>query len=72
VRSGITGWAQVNGLNAISWEDKFALDVWYVEHRSFWLDIRILWLTVEKVLVLYGISALGDATMPIFKGNNER
>ena len=69
VRPGITGWAQVNGRNAISWEDKFALDVWYVDHRSLWLDMRILWLTVRKVLVRDGISAAGEATMPRFEGD---
>lgn len=69
VRPGITGWAQVNGRNAISWEQKFALDVWYVDHRSLWLDIKILWLTVKKVLVRDGISAEGDATMPKFTGS---
>lgn len=68
VRPGITGWAQVNGRNALSWEDKFKLDVWYVDHRSLWLDIKILWLTVRKVLVREGISAPGDTTMPAFKG----
>ena len=71
VRPGITGWAQVNGRNAISWEDKFKLDVWYVDHRSLWLDVRILWLTVRKVLVRDGISAEGEATMSGFKGNHE-
>ncbi|WP_026436720.1 sugar transferase [Acidovorax sp. JHL-9] len=70
VRPGITGWAQVNGRNAISWDDKFRLDVWYVDHRSLWLDIKILWLTVKKVLVREGISAAGEATMPVFKGSN--
>ena len=69
VRPGITGWAQVNGRNAISWSDKFALDVWYVDHRSLWLDMRILWLTVRKVLVRDGISAAGEATMPRFEGD---
>jgi len=69
VRPGITGWAQVNGRNAISWADKFALDVWYVNHRSLWLDVRILWLTVRKVLVRDGISAAGEATMPKFTGS---
>lgn len=69
VRPGITGWAQVNGRNAISWTDKFALDVWYVDHRSLWLDMRILWLTVRKVLVRDGISAAGEATMPRFEGD---
>lgn len=68
VRPGITGWAQVNGRNALSWEDKFKLDVWYVDHRSLWLDIRILWLTVKKVLIRDGISAAGEATMPKFTG----
>lgn len=70
VPPGITGWAQVNGRNAISWEDKFQLDVWYVDHRSLWLDIKILWLTVRKVLVRDGISAEGEATMPRFAGSN--
>jgi lipopolysaccharide/colanic/teichoic acid biosynthesis glycosyltransferase len=68
VRPGITGWAQVNGRNAISWADKFALDIWYVDHRSLWLDVRILWLTVRKVLIRDGISAAGDETMPKFTG----
>ncbi len=70
VRPGITGWAQVNGRNAISWADKFALDVWYADHRSLWLDVRILWLTVHKVLVRDGISASGEATMQAFTGSN--
>ncbi|MEY4316927.1 MAG: hypothetical protein RI902_735 [Pseudomonadota bacterium] len=70
VRPGITGWAQINGRNAISWEDKFALDVWYVNNRSLWLDIKILWQTVLKVLVRDGISAAGEATMPKFTGTN--
>ncbi len=69
VRPGITGWAQVNGRNAISWEDKFDLDVWYVVHRSLWLDLRIVWLTVRKLLVRDGISAAGEATMPRFMGS---
>ncbi|WP_294765072.1 sugar transferase [uncultured Rhodoferax sp.] len=69
VRPGITGWAQVNGRNAVSWDERFALDVWYVEHCSLWLDLRILWLTVRKVLVREGISAQGEATMPRFTGN---
>lgn len=69
VRPGITGWAQVNGRNAISWADKFALDVWYVDHRSLWLDVCILWMTVRKVLVRDGISAAGEATMPRFEGD---
>ncbi|MCL2523728.1 MAG: sugar transferase [Betaproteobacteria bacterium] len=70
VRPGITGWAQVNGRNALSWEEKFALDVWYVDNRSLWLDIRILWLTIKKVLARDGISAAGEATMPKFTGSN--
>ena len=69
VRPGITGWAQVNGRNAISWEDKFKLDVWYVDHRSLRLDLRILCLTVKKVLMRDGISAAGEATMPMFSGS---
>ena len=69
VRPGITGWAQVNGRNAIGWEDKFTLDVWYVDHRSLWLDFKILWLTVKKVLVREGISADGEATMGRFTGS---
>ena len=69
VRPGITGWAQVNGRNAISWEDKFKLDVWYVDNRSLWLDIKILWLTVKKVWRRDGISAAGEATMPKFTGD---
>ncbi len=71
VRPGITGWAQINGRNAISWVDKFALDVWYVDHRSLWLDVRILWLTVKKVICREGITAEGDATMPRFKGTKQ-
>ena len=71
VRPGITGWAQINGRNAISWADKFALDVWYVDHRSLWLDVRILWRTVRKVLVRDGISAAGEATMPKFTGSKK-
>lgn len=69
VRPGITGWAQVNGRNAVSWEDRFKLDVWYVDHRSIWLDLYILWLTVRKVIAREGISAQGEATMARFKGN---
>ncbi len=69
VRPGITGWAQVNGRNALSWDEKFALDVWYVENQSLWLDIKILWLTVKKVVVREGISAAGEATMHKFEGN---
>jgi len=67
-RPGITGWAQVNGRNAISWEEKFALDVWYVDNQSLWLDIKILWMTLRKVIARDGISAQGEATMPKFTG----
>lgn len=69
VRPGITGWAQVNGRNALSWEEKFKLDVWYVDNRSMRLDIKILWLTVRKVLARDGISAAGEATMTRFSGS---
>lgn len=68
VRPGVTGWAQINGRNALAWADKFRLDVWYVDNRSFMLDLRILWLTVRKVLVRDGISAAGEATMVPFTG----
>jgi lipopolysaccharide/colanic/teichoic acid biosynthesis glycosyltransferase len=68
VRPGITGWAQVNGRNALSWEDKFKLDVWYVDNRTGWLDVKILWLTVRKVLMSEGINAAGEATMSKFTG----
>lgn len=70
VRPGVTGWAQVNGRNALSWSDKFRLDVWYVDHQSFWLDLKILFLTVKKVLVREGISAEGEVTMPRFTGTS--
>jgi lipopolysaccharide/colanic/teichoic acid biosynthesis glycosyltransferase len=70
VRPGITGWAQVNGRNAISWEQKFKLDVWYVDNQSFLLDIKILLLTVKKVFVREGISADGHVTIEPFKGSN--
>jgi lipopolysaccharide/colanic/teichoic acid biosynthesis glycosyltransferase len=69
VRPGITGWAQVNGRNAISWQEKFKFDVWYVDHRSIWLDIKILFMTVWKVFNRHGISADGEATMSKFQGN---
>lgn len=68
VRPGITGWAQVNGRNAISWEDKFKLDVWYIDNQSFWLDLKILWMTFNKVFKREGISQEGQATMSEFKG----
>lgn len=70
VRPGITGWAQVNGRNAISWEQKFEYDVWYVENQSFWLDFKILLLTVKKVFIKDGISADGEVTMSKFQGSN--
>tara|TARA_B100001059_G_scaffold57050_1_gene52240 strand:- start:118094 stop:118690 length:597 start_codon:yes stop_codon:yes gene_type:complete len=72
VRPGITGWAQVNGRNAISWEEKLKLDVWYVDNRSLWLDIKILFLTVKKVFVREGISAAGEATMSKFTGSKPK
>lgn len=71
VRPGITGWAQVNGRNAISWEEKFELDVWYVEHQSFGLDLKILWLTAARVLARKDVSAAGHATMPEFMGSEK-
>ena len=70
VKPGITGWAQVNGRNAITWEEKFALDVWYVDNRSFWLDLKILTMTAWKVLRREGISARGEATMLEFVGTD--
>lgn len=69
VRPGITGWAQVNGRNAITWEEKFKLDVWYVNNHSFWLDVKILFLTVKRVFHRHGITADGEVTMPPFMGN---
>jgi len=71
VRPGVSGWAQVNGRNAISWEEKFKLDVWYVDNRSFWLDIKVICLTLKKVIVRDGISADGESTMSKFTGTNE-
>jgi len=71
VRPGITGWAQVNGRNALCWEEKFKLDVWYVDNRSFWLDLKILLLTIKKVFFRDGITAKGQATVEYFKGNEE-
>jgi len=68
VRPGITGWAQVKGRNRLSWEEKFELDVWYVDNGSFWLDLRIIWFTIVKVLTREGISHPGKSTMPKFKG----
>jgi lipopolysaccharide/colanic/teichoic acid biosynthesis glycosyltransferase len=72
VRPGITGWAQINGRNALSWEEKFRLDVWYVDHPSLWLDVRILLRTLRSVFRREGISAAGEATMPEFLGSPSR
>lgn len=69
VRPGITGWAQVNGRNAITWEDRFELDVWYIENQSLVLDLKILWLTIWSVIRRQGISAPGQATVDLFRGN---
>ncbi len=71
VRPGVTGWAQISGRNSLSWEEKFALDVWYIDNRSLWLDLKILALTFKKVLVREGISAQGTATMPKFQGSTQ-
>lgn len=71
VKPGITGWAQINGRNALTWNEKFALDVWYVDNWSVWLDLKILWLTLIKVINREGISAEGYATMPEFKGGED-
>ena len=71
VRPGVTGWAQINGRNAISWEEKFKLDVWYVENHSFWLDLKVIYLTLKKVIVREGISADGHVTMPPFTGQEK-
>ena len=72
LRPGVTGWAQINGRNAIDWPAKFDLDVWYVENQNVLLDIKILFLTVQKVWKRDGISAAGDATMPVFDGNDKK
>ncbi|WP_342650964.1 sugar transferase [Pseudomonas sp. REB1044] len=69
VRPGVTGWAQINGRNALSWDEKFKLDIWYVDNRSFWLDIKILLLTVKKVVKKDDITGSGEATMSKFTGN---
>ncbi|TFF04028.1 sugar transferase [Pseudomonas sp. BCA14] len=69
VRPGVTGWAQVNGRNSVSWEEKFKLDVWYVDNKSLWLDLKIIILTIRKVIVREGISADGEATMSKFTGS---
>lgn len=68
-RPGITGWAQVNGRNALTWEEKFLLDVWYVDNRNFWLDLKILLKSAAKVLKRDGINASSDVTMPVFTGS---
>jgi lipopolysaccharide/colanic/teichoic acid biosynthesis glycosyltransferase len=69
VKPGITGWAQVEGRNALSWDEKFAADLWYVDHRNMWLDLQILWRTIGTVLRRTDVSAQGEATMPPFTGN---
>ena len=70
VKPGITGWAQINGRNAITWEEKFKYDIWYVDNRSLWLDIKIIFMTIIKVIKGEGISQPGQATMEKFKGVN--
>lgn len=72
VRPGITGWAQVNGRNALTWEEKFRLDVWYVDNRTLWLDLKILWFTVVKVIRREGVAHAEHATMPEFRGGQDR
>lgn len=72
VKPGITGWAQVNGRNAISWEEKFELDAWYVENRSFWLDLKIILLTIKTVFIREGISSSEEVTMPKFTGSQKK
>ncbi|NVZ82435.1 sugar transferase [Pseudomonas yamanorum] len=69
VRPGVSGWAQINGRNAIEWEEKFKLDTWYVDNQSFWLDMKVIFLTIKKVLVRDGISAEGEATASKFTGS---
>lgn len=71
VKPGITGWTQINGRNALSWDEKFKLDVWYVDNRSFMLDMKILFMTFKKVLIREGISHAGDVAMPRFKGSQQ-
>ena len=68
MKPGFSGWAQINGRNAISWEEKFRLDVWYVDHQNFWLDLYIFTLTIWKVVLREGINAVGEATMAPFAG----
>ena len=71
VQSGITGWAQVNGRNEISWDEKFHLDLWYVDNQSIWLDIKIIWMTIGKVVFRTGISSQNNTTMPKFLGSKK-
>jgi sugar transferase EpsL len=71
VRPGITGWAQVKGRNNLTWEEKFALDLWYVDHQSLWVDLKILFLTVWKVLARKDVNQAGEATMPLFTGTEK-
>ena len=72
VKPGFSGWAQINGRNTLSWEEKFRLDVWYVDHQSFWLDLYVFLITIWKLIRREGINAAGDVTMPLFRGpNNE-
>ncbi|SDY98163.1 sugar transferase [Pseudomonas sp. NFIX28] len=70
-RPGVTGWAQINGRNALSWEEKFKLDVWYVDNQSVWLDLKIIFLTIKKVVIKDGISAEGEVTMSRFTGTKK-
>ena len=70
IKPGVTGWAQVNGRNTISWEEKFKLDVWYVDNQSFWLDMKIIFLTIWKVLIREGVSPREQLVMRKFRGNN--
>lgn len=72
VRPGLTGWAQVNGRNALGWDDRFRLDLWYVDHHSMMLDLKICWLTLARIVSRQGISADGEATMPRFRGPEDR
>jgi sugar transferase EpsL len=72
VRPGVTGWAQINGRNAISWKEKFAFDIWYVDNRSFFLDLKILLMTAKNVLIRRGVNAVGSSTMPKFTGSADR
>jgi len=71
VKPGITGWAQVNGRNAITWDERFALDLWYVDNQSLLLDVKILFMTVKKVFIREGVSPEGQVTMEVFKGNEK-